>query len=222
MKNVLLIHGFNGIPKIFEYFKEELEKLDYNVIMPEFPVREEITVEGYFAILDKYKDFFNENLIVVAHSIGNPMFIKYISKYGLKVGKYISLAGFSKEYYNEGKDVLNEKVKLTILSEKEKEDAKNMIIDRYSIYSNDDHIVPFGLLEEFSKDINSTPMLIKNIGHMGKKSGLEKLPEVIKLNWCQEISENNPMIYNLFVKHKDKIYLSLCFILCISFCRYLM
>ena len=26
------------------------------------------------------KEFFNENLIVVAHSIGNPMFIKYISK----------------------------------------------------------------------------------------------------------------------------------------------
>ena len=26
MKNVLLIHGFNGIPKIFEYFKEELEE----------------------------------------------------------------------------------------------------------------------------------------------------------------------------------------------------
>ena len=76
MKNVLLIHGFNGIPKIFQYFKEELQKSDYNVIMPEFPVREEITVEGYFEILDKYKEIFNENLIVVAHSIGNPMFIK--------------------------------------------------------------------------------------------------------------------------------------------------
>lgn len=181
MKNVLLVHGFNGIPQIFQYFKEELEKIDYNVIMPEFPVREEITVEGYFEVFNKYKDYFNEDLIVVAHSIGNPMFIKYISKNNLKVGKYISLAGFSKEYYNEGKDVLNEKVKLTILSEKEKEDAKNMIIDRYSIYSNDDHIVPFELLEEFSKDINSTPMLIKNIGHMGKKSGLEKLPEVIDI-----------------------------------------
>ena len=84
MQNILLIHGFNGIPKIFQYFKEELEKLDYNVIMPEFPVREEITVERYFEILDKYKEFFNENLIVVAHSIGNPMFIKYISKNGLK------------------------------------------------------------------------------------------------------------------------------------------
>ena len=69
--------------------------------MPESPVREEITVEGYFKVLDRYKELFNENLIVVAHSIGNPMFIKYISKNGLKVGKYISLAGFSKDFFNE-------------------------------------------------------------------------------------------------------------------------
>ena len=56
MKNVLLIHGFNGIPKIFEYFKEELEKLNFNVIIPEFPVREEISVEGF----DKYKNILKE------------------------------------------------------------------------------------------------------------------------------------------------------------------
>lgn len=56
------------------------------------------------------------------------------------------------------------------------------------------------------------------------KQAKENIIKEYKLdkNWCQEISENNPMIYNLFVKHKDKIYLSLCFILCISFCRYLM
>jgi len=181
MKSVLLIHGFNGIPKIFEYFKEELEKLDYNVIMPEFPVREEITVEGYFAILDKYKDFFNENLIVVAHSIGNPMFIKYISKYGLKAGKYISLAGFSKDFFNEGKDVLNEKVKLTILTDKELNDIKTLVNEKYSIYSDSDHLVPLELLEQFCNDINAVAIPMKDIGHMGKKSGLEELPEVIKL-----------------------------------------
>lgn len=180
-KNVLLIHGFNGIPKIFYYFKVELEKLGYNVFLPDFPVREDITVEKYFNIFDNYKKYFNDNLIVIAHSIGNPMFIKYISKNHLKVGKYISLAGFSKDYYNEGKDILNEKVKLTILTENEKENTKNLITDRYSIYSDDDHIVPFELLKEFCKDIESKQILIKNIGHMGKKSGLEKLPEVIKI-----------------------------------------
>ena len=181
MKNVLLIHGFNGIPKIFEYFKENLEKLNYNVIMPEFPVREEITIEGYFDIFNKYKDYFNENLIVVAHSIGNPMFIKYISKNQFKIGKYISLAGFSKDFYNEGKDVLYEKVKLTILTDDEKNDAKKLIGEKYSIYSDSDHLVPFKLLEQYCKDINSVSIPMKDIGHMGKKSGLEKLPKVIEL-----------------------------------------
>lgn len=181
MKNVLLIHGFNGIPKIFEYFKEELEKLNYNVKMPEFPVREEITVEGYFKIFDEYKKYFNENLIVVAHSIGNPMFIKYISKYGLKVGKYISLAGFSKDFFNEGKDILNEKVKLAILTEKELAAVKVLISEKYSIYSDSDHLVPLELLEEYCKDIESVSIPMKDIGHMGKKSGLEKLPKVLEL-----------------------------------------
>lgn len=181
MKNVLLIHGFNGIPKIFDYFKENLENLGYNVIMPDFPVRENITVDGYFEIFDKYRDCFNENLIVVAHSIGNPMFIKYISKYGLKVEKYISLAGFSKDFFNEGKDVLNEKVKLTILKDKELNDAKILINEKYSIYSDSDHLVPLELLEQFCDDINSVAIPMKDIGHMGKKSGLEELPEVIKL-----------------------------------------
>lgn len=181
MKNVLLIHGFNGIPKIFNYFKEELENKGYNVILPDFPVREEITVSAYFKIFDEYKELFDDNLIVIAHSIGNPMFIKYISKNNYNIGKYISLAGFSKAYYNEGKDVLSEKVKLAILTSKEKDDAVKQINERYSIYSDNDHIVPFDLLEEYSADIKSKPILIKNIGHMGKKSGLETLPQVIDL-----------------------------------------
>ena len=118
--NVLLIHGFNGIPKIFNYFKKELENKGYNVILPNFPVREKIEIAGYFEVFDQYKELFNDKLIAIAHSIGNSMFIKYISKNNYKIGKYISLAGFSEAYYNEGKNILNEKVKLAVLSDKEK------------------------------------------------------------------------------------------------------
>jgi len=181
MKNVILIHGFNGIPKIFEYFKIELEKRGYNVFMPDFPVREEITIDGYYRVFDEYKDIFDSNLIVIAHSIGNAMFIKYITKNNVSVGKYISLAGFAKDFYNEGKDVLNEKVKLAVLSNKEVQYIKEIINDKYSIYSKDDHIVPYELLKEFSKIIDSKSISIDGIGHMGKKSGLERLPEVIDI-----------------------------------------
>ena len=187
MKNVLLIHGFNGIPKIFNYFDEELSKIGYNVILPEFPVREEITIDGYFKILDDYKNVFGDNLIVIAHSIGNPMLLKYIYKNSLTLGMYISLAGFSESFYNEGKDILNDKVKLTILSEEEKEYSKKSIKIKYSIYSNDDHIVPYDLLKKYCSDINSIPVFIENIGHMGKKSGIDKMPQIIdiiKKNYC--------------------------------------
>ena len=181
MKNILLIHGFNGIPKVFEYFKNTLEEKGYNVIMPNFPVREEITIEGYFSIFDTYKEYFNNDLIVIAHSIGNPMFIKYIAKNKYIVDMYISLAGFSKDFYNEGKDVLNEKVKLTILNNKELEAIVNSTNKRYSIFSKDDHLVPYNILNEFSNEIKSKAIPIDGIGHMGKKSGLEELPEVIDL-----------------------------------------
>ena len=60
-------------------------------------------------------------------------------------------------------------------------DARTYIGERYSIYSDSDHLVPFKLLEQYCKDINSVAIPMKDIGHMGKKSGLEKLPKVIEL-----------------------------------------
>ena len=92
---------------------------------------------------------------------------------------------FSKDFFNEGKDVLNEKVKLAILSEKELDDARTLINEKYSIYSDSDHLVPFDLLEQYCDDINSVAIPMKDIGHMGKKSGLEKLPKVIELINCK-------------------------------------
>ncbi len=180
-KNVLLIHGFNGIPKIFYYFQKELEAQGYNVIIPNFTVREEINISAYFKVFDMYRNIMNEDLIVVAHSIGNPMFIKYICKNNMNIGLYISLAGFAEPFYVEGKDVLNQVIKPLKISDEEKSKNVNLINEKYSIYSDNDHIVPFKILEEYSSVVDSKPVLISGIGHMGKKIGLEELPEVIKI-----------------------------------------
>lgn len=180
-KNILLIHEFNGIPKIFNYFKKELEIQGYNVIIPEFPVREEININAYFKVFDMYKEIINENLIVIAHSLGNSMFIKYICKNDLNVGLYISLAGFADAFCVEGKDVLNKVIEPLTIKEEEKNKIVNLINEKYSIYSDNDHIVPFKILKEYSSAINSKPIFIPGIGHMGKKIGLEELPEVVEL-----------------------------------------
>lgn len=181
MKNILLIHGYNGIPLIFSYFKEELEKRGYNVIIPEFPRKTDISIEGFFEIFNKYKKYFNNELIVVAHSIGNPMFVKYVSKNNFNIGAYISLAGFGRPFITEGRDDLNSVISLIKIDNIEKEKFTKLVRNKYSIYSDNDHIVPLELLEEFSSDISSESILIEGIGHMGSKSGLDKLPKVIEI-----------------------------------------
>lgn len=181
MKNVILVHGYNGIPPIFSYFKEELEKRKYNVIIPEFPIRTDITIEGYFQVFEENREYFNEETIIIAHSIGNPMFIKYISKNNFKIDTYISLAGFTKPFYTEGKDDLNKVIGLIDISEEEKEKTAELIKNKYSIYSNNDHVVPLELLKEISLSLNTKSIFIEDVGHMGKRSGLDKLPKVIEI-----------------------------------------
>jgi len=181
MKNVILIHGYNGIPKIYKWLEVELNKLEYNVIIPEFPPREGAFYKEWKNVLDKYIQYINNDSIIVAHSIGNEFVIKYFDENDLKAKLYVSLAGFSEYFEWENREDLNRACKDFLTSEVEIEEFKNRFDKKYSIYSDNDHIVPFDILERYPKSIGSSPMLIKNIGHMGKKSGLEKIPEVIEI-----------------------------------------
>ena len=49
----------------FEDFKNELETQGYNVIIPEFPIKESININAYFQVLDMYKEIINENYYLV-------------------------------------------------------------------------------------------------------------------------------------------------------------
>ena len=179
--NIILIHGFNGIPKVYNWLQEELTKKNYNVIIPEFPPREKCKYDSWSKILDKYKTEFNDKTIVIAHSIGNEFFMKYCYNNKIKVKMYISLAGFAEYFECEGKDVLNSVLKDFLVGEIEIEYFKKIEIEKYSIYSNNDHIVPLNVLKKYPIEINAKPIFIEGIGHMGKKSGITRIDEIIKI-----------------------------------------
>ena len=181
MKNIILIHGINGTPKVFEWLKTELEKSGYEVIMPSFPIQEGAIYEKWKDVLNQYKDSINSDSVVVRHSIGNEFIIKYLAERHLKIDVYIGLAGFAEVFYNEGKDVLNAAVERFVVNEDEEREFISLTNHRYAIYSDDDHIVPFDVLERYPREINAKAIFMPGIGHMGKKSGLEKLPKVLDL-----------------------------------------
>lgn len=181
MKNVFLIHGYNGIPKLYEWLEEEMKKLGYNVIMPEFPPREGVVYEEWKKEFEKYREYVKEDSIIIAHSIGNEFIIKYFNQNDLKADLYISLAGFAEYFEHEGKEDLNRACEEFLVTDEEINKFRNMCNKKYSIYSNNDHIVPFEALEKYPEKIGATPILIEGIGHMGKKSGLEKLPKILEI-----------------------------------------
>ncbi|MDO4747244.1 MAG: alpha/beta hydrolase [Candidatus Saccharibacteria bacterium] len=178
---VFLVHGFNGIPKIFNYFKRVFEEEGYKVVMPSFPIRTNITIESYFEVFDRYRKDLNDNTIVIAHSIGNIMILKYLSKCGIRICGYISLAGFGEPFVNEGRDDLNNVIAPLRLTNDELTRIPELIGKAYSIYSDGDHIVPFDVLKKFPVIIGAKDCFIAGVGHMGSKSGLEELPEVVDI-----------------------------------------
>ena len=107
MGNVLLIHGYNGIPQIFHYFKQELKKMGYTIIIPNLPTQEGMRYHIWKEHFNEIKEKLNDELIVMAHSGGNPFIIQYANENKLNIKLYIGLAGFSNKFLTDGRNDLN-------------------------------------------------------------------------------------------------------------------
>ncbi len=173
--------GYNGIPQIFHWLKQKLEKMGYTVIMPSLPPREDVRYPIWKKELEPLKNELQGELIVVAHSGGNPFLIKYLKENKLDIKLYIGLAGFSDIYKVEGREDLYEAVKSIAPSQEELEHFKQNVKKRYCIYSDNDHIVPFEFLKKHVENVAGIGKMIPNIGHMGRKSNLQTIPEVIEI-----------------------------------------
>lgn len=180
MKTAFIIHGFNG-DTTYTFgpsLKKFLELKGYSVIMPNFPIRSDASYLKWSIILDNYKDYFNSDTIVIAHSIGNPFFIKYLSQNHLKVDTYISVAGFCDLFTVPDREDLNKAFIDFAVNNKQIDYCKNSISNKFSLYSDNDHVIPFNILKSFIQKINSTPVFIKGVGHMGNRDNISRLPQI--------------------------------------------
>lgn len=181
MRNVILVPGFNGVSKIFEYFKRELSVKGYNVIILESPLRDEITWQGYKDAFDKIHDKLKDS-VVIAHSIGCAMTVRYVGQNpDTAPHAYISLAGFPEAFKTEGRPDLDKAIAETTIQPDELKAFIENVPRRCSIFSDNDHIVPYESLIAFPHILQAKAIQIPGIGHMGSKSGLEEFPEVIRM-----------------------------------------
>ena len=188
MTAIFIFHGTGGHPEEnwFPWLKQKLEKLGCNVIVPKFPTPENQTLENWLKVLKNYKKSYNEDTILIGHSLGGAFLLRVLEKYKVKIKTAFIIAApigiLPIKNYQSDKLFLGE-----FAFDWEK--IKNHCGKFFVFHSDDDPYVSLGNGEELSKKLNTELTFIPNAGHFNKSSGyttfdslFEKIKYEIKFN----------------------------------------
>ena len=174
MKNVFIFHGTEGHPQEnwFPWLKQELEKLGYQVHVPDFPSPPKIPakISEWFDVLKNYEKYINKDTILIGHSLGGIFNLRLLEKLenpvkaaifiGTPIGvrpilnydRDNNFSGFDFDWNN-----IRKKTKIFLIFQ-----------------SDDDPYVSLGNGEELSKHLNVTLNFVPNAGHFNEKAGYKK------------------------------------------------
>ena len=67
MKRVFIVHRWEGMSQDdwYPWLKTELEKLGYEVIVPQFPTPKNQSLGGWLKIFESYKESYTNNTILI-------------------------------------------------------------------------------------------------------------------------------------------------------------
>ena len=178
MENYIIIHGSFGSKdgNWFPLLKNELEKDNKDVIVPQMPVGVgNQNFENWSKVLNELK--IDENTIIIAHSIA-PIFVcKYLITNKIKVKKLVFVCGFNNYLGIDSEfDAVNEPMFIENF-----EDIKEYCNNIICYYSDNDPYVKFEVEKSFADAISNEQHVIKNGGHINAESGYTKFKEILNV-----------------------------------------
>jgi len=183
--NIFVLHSLNGdtLKMWGNDVKQTFSEKELDVYLPEFPIRENSNYEKFKEILEFYinNGTLNENSIVVAHSIGNPYFIRFCQELNFTPKAYIAVApGAVYDYPSSRNDYIVEVNKQAYLKQDSLGYVKNNIETKYCLYSDEDD----NNTEKFTRFIEDTgaeAVYLKYYNHFDGYHRIYKIPELVEL-----------------------------------------
>lgn len=177
----VIFHGAHGHAKEnwFPYLAHELEKLNQSVIVPNFPTPENQNLASWFSVFeDIKKDFDQEQLCFVGHSLG-PLFILHaVNRYNIQLKDAVFVGPFFEPLGIEMFDRINETFYQLNFDFNR---IKKLIPNSYVVYSDNDHIVQPDKSLRFAEKLGSEIIKVKNGGHLNAAAGFTTFPLVLEL-----------------------------------------
>lgn len=175
-KRVVIIHGFDGSPddNWKPWLRRELEAKGIHVIAPALPNPLEPKLEEWLNTLSNAVGKPDENTHFVAHSLGAPTLVHYISRLpdNAKVGGVFFVAGFVGD--TENKKLADfSTTKAVVLK------AKKHITQTTVMYSTDDPVIDVSSSKELVKAFGAKAIVETNKGHFSEDDGVFELPKAL-------------------------------------------
>jgi uncharacterized protein len=172
-KSALILHAWLNGPNAhwYPWLKTELETRGYTVYLPEIPTMETSTPN-----FDIQKSFIEKNFpphehsIVIGHSLGTLLALRLAEKYPMQ--KMFLVAGWDfDDLTPEHQSFWKNKI--------DHEKIKRNVKEIYCLTSDNDPYITAFTVEEMSKRLGATYILIPAAGHFTKKYGITKIPQLL-------------------------------------------
>lgn len=174
--SIILIHRWGGHPKgdWYPWLQNEVEKLGYDIEIPEMPDSEEPVISKWVDALAEYGDQIDEETIFIGHSIGCQTIMRYLDQKQVKVkgaifvGPWFELTGLTEA---EDKAIAKSWLEEPIDLDRVKELIGNLIC----IFSDNDYFVPLSNVDQFTKKLEAQVVLEADHGHFTEDDGVKEL-----------------------------------------------
>lgn len=179
MKNAFIFHGTGGCPKEnwFPWLKSELEKLGFNVIIPQFPTPEGQTPETWFEVFEKYKEFYTPETIVFGHSLGGAFLLRILEKFDVRVKAAFFISAPVGVLPIKNIETDRPFLEKAFDWEKIRNNAEKFFV----FHSDDDPFVCLGNGEQLAKHLSVDLTFVPNAGHFNFAAGYSKFDELLEL-----------------------------------------
>ncbi len=182
--NVFILHSLNGDTLKFwgQDVKEQLNKMNIETFMPNFPIREKSSYNNFNKVLTAYlvNKKLSGNSIVICHSIANPYFIRFCREHNFVPKSFIAVAPGAVYYFPSTRTDYTVEVKKQAYLKKEDFEYGKNFKNFYLIYSDEED----GNKEKFTrfkKDFNPKDIYLKGYNHFDGYHRIYKIPELIEL-----------------------------------------
>ncbi len=167
MANVFIIHGVGGHPgeNWFPWLKVELENLQHQVFIPQFPTPENQTLTNWIGVIESYEEFITPDTIFIGHSLGVPFVLNLLEKYPTKAACLV--AGFTGKAENKFDDGMKTFAQRAFNWPQIRKNCRNFVV----YHSDDDPYIKLEKGYELAQNLGVELTLIPGAGHFNRASG---------------------------------------------------